>query len=154
MHVFAVSCFSDNHQEFKRVKRSDSDPTFFQKVKSGIKSAGSSVADFFETGYEEVKNVFSSDRNYGDFTIKKIDVRFGEEDDESADLTKQIEDHEKVHIETSTEIDLNRPKRQLPDSPDSQAADLRENENSDDTKIDIPVLSTTTSKYFIFNSLV
>lgn len=138
VHACAVTCFSDNN-EFKRLKRSEL--SIFQKVKSGLSTAGNSVSDFFATGYEEVKNVFSSDRQLGDYTVNKLDVRFGEDEDEDINKNELIENHDKIHLETDTENV--RSKRELHHSVGSPAAELRE---VDSDEINKDISATTASE--------
>lgn len=64
-----------------RLKRSPQD-SFLTRAKSKIANFGSDVKNFAVKGYEETKNLFSKDRKVGDYTLDKIDVRFGEDGEE------------------------------------------------------------------------
>ncbi|KAL7029148.1 hypothetical protein ACKWTF_006122 [Chironomus riparius] len=59
----------------------------FSKVKSGITDFGSKTKKFFVKGYEETKNLFSSERKVGDYTLGDIDVRFDGDDEEADNST-------------------------------------------------------------------
>lgn len=68
----------------ERIKRSNED-NFFNKVKSGVKNFAYGVKDITIKSVEEVKNLFSKDRNVGDYRLNQIDVRFGEDETETSE---------------------------------------------------------------------
>ncbi|CAG9802661.1 unnamed protein product [Chironomus riparius] len=84
--IVAIKCYSIDEPALNRAKRSDDDG-FFSKVKSGITDFGSKTKKFFVKGYEETKNLFSSERNVGDYTLGDIDVRFDGDDEEADNST-------------------------------------------------------------------
>jgi hypothetical protein len=84
--IAAINCYSIEGKELNREKRSD-DEGFFSKIKTGVTNFGSKTKKFFVKGYEETKNLFSSDRKVGDYTLGEIDVRFDGEDDEDDNST-------------------------------------------------------------------
>lgn len=77
-----------------RIKRSPQD-SIFTKLKTGINNFATDVKKFTSKGVEEVKNLFSSDRNVGDYRIDQIDVRFGEDEDENGTFSV-IESNNKI----------------------------------------------------------
>lgn len=96
-------------QDLKRSKRDFGD--IMGSVKSGLKSVGSAISDFAVEGYEETKNLFSSDRKFGDYRAKQFDVRFGEDSSEinsAHGAHEQTTDNVKVtsteHLKTKREI--------------------------------------------------
>lgn len=93
-------------QDLKRSKRDFGD--IMGSVKSGLKSVGSAISDFAVEGYEETKNLFSSDRKFGDYRAKQFDVRFGEDSSEINSVHEQTTDNDKVtsteHLKTKREI--------------------------------------------------
>lgn len=126
LNISLVSCFSDN-ADFLRVKRSnvtaDDEGFSFKKLKDGAKAIGSKVSSVAAKGYEEIKNLFSSDRKVGDYNLNKIDVRVRDE-----------EDYEEVGVK--------RPKRDVKkeDTSKNVAHEL------DEIVKDINVLNTSESK--------
>lgn len=95
--LFASLCLASTFSvdtKLKRSKRSD----FFEKVKTGLKTAGNTVAGYAQTGYEEVKNVFSKDRKFGDYRVNQFDVRFGE-DELNTTTTESSDNVEKLNLE-------------------------------------------------------
>ena len=86
--IAAISCYSIEGKELNRKRRSD-DEGFFSKVKSGLSNFGSKSKKFFVKGYEETKNLFSSERKVGDYILGDIDVRFDGDEDED-DITTTI----------------------------------------------------------------
>lgn len=78
-----------------RTKRSDED-SIFNKFKSGVANFASDVKKLTNKGVEEVKNLFSRDRNVGDYRIDQIDVRFGDDDLQNASTTSAIESQNQI----------------------------------------------------------
>lgn len=78
--IILVHSNSLNFDQDKRTRREDG---FFSKVKSGFKTTAQKTGQFFEKGYEELKNLFSSERKVGDYIAQDIDVRFAFDDEES-----------------------------------------------------------------------
>lgn len=126
LHISLVSCFSVD-AELSRVKRSnETEEGFIQKVKGGLKAAGSKVSTMASKGYGEFKNLFSKDRKVGDYQLNNMDVRIAEE-----------EDYEEVRVK--------RPKRDLRKANNlevSQSAKV----DLEELARDIAVLQTTESK--------
>lgn len=93
-------------QDLKRSKRDFGD--IMGSVKSGLKSVGSAISDFAVEGYEETKNLFSSDRKFGDYRANQFNVRFGEDSSEINSAHEQTTDNVKVssteHLKTKREI--------------------------------------------------
>lgn len=91
INLSAVICFNAD-ENFIRVKRSNETEIFsFKKVKDGVKSFGSKVGDVASKGYEEFKNLFSSNRKVGDYVANNIDIRVREEDDyEEVNVKKSV----------------------------------------------------------------
>lgn len=70
-------------QHTERLKRSTDEGSFVDRLRSGVKKFASGVKDLTVKGVEEVKNIFSKDRNVGDYRLHQIDVRFGENEESS-----------------------------------------------------------------------
>lgn len=126
LHVSLVLCFSVD-ADLSRVKRSNvTEEGFMQKVKGGLKAAGSKVSNVASKGYGELKNLFSKDRKVGDYQLNNMDVRIAEE-----------EDYEEVAVK--------RPKRDVKKTNNlevSQSATV----DLEELAKDIKVLQTTESK--------
>ncbi|KAG5684714.1 hypothetical protein PVAND_013928 [Polypedilum vanderplanki] len=86
--IISVNCHFINHDTITRAKRSPEEG-FFAKAKSGLSQFGSDVKKVAVKGYEEVKNLFSKDRKVGDYTLDKIDVRFGDDGEEELQETTE-----------------------------------------------------------------
>jgi len=84
--IVGINCYSIEGKELNRERRSDNED-FFSKVKTRISNFGSSAKKLFVKGYEETKNLFSSERKVGDYTLGNIDVRFGDEDEDDISTT-------------------------------------------------------------------
>lgn len=67
--VITINCSSISH----RTKRNPQG--FLDKVKTGLVDFGSGTKNFFVKGYEETKNLFSSERKVGDYVLNDINVR-------------------------------------------------------------------------------
>lgn len=67
-------------QQTERVRRS-TDESFVNRFRSGVKNFASGIKDLTVKGVEEVKNIFSKDRNVGDYRLHQLDVRFGEDEE-------------------------------------------------------------------------
>jgi hypothetical protein len=91
-NIILINCNTINHDIVRRSPNNDDN--IFTKAKTGLLSFSSGVKSVAVKGYEEVKNLFSKDRNVGDYVIDKIDVRFGEEEEEenSSIVTNSIQD--------------------------------------------------------------
>lgn len=94
--VVAINCYSIEEKELNRERRSDNED-FFSKLKTGISNFGSSAKKLFVKGYEETKNLFSSERKVGDYILGDINVRFGDDEDED-DITTTIAPRESLKI--------------------------------------------------------
>lgn len=80
--VLLHEVFSFESGKLVRVKRSNDTEGFnLQRVKDGFKFIGSKVSNVASKGYEELKNLFSTERKVGDYTLNNIDVRVRDEDD-------------------------------------------------------------------------
>lgn len=101
--VFNVSLVLSFSSDNLRVKRSNETEgytleKFKQSVKDGAKTLGTKVSNVASKGYNELKNLFSSDRKVGDYRINQLDVRVAEEEDYEEVGTKQrtkrdVDDH-------------------------------------------------------------
>lgn len=132
LHVNLVYSFgSDN---VVRVKRSNETEGFtLQKISDGVKSFGSRLSNVATKGYEEMKNLFSSKRKVGDYTLNNIDVRVRDE-----------EDYEEVSVK--------RPKRDAKlEDTDEISVDFVV--NLDDLMKDMKVLETTKSILSVLDML-
>lgn len=85
--IAVINCHSIDKKVLNRVKRADEEG-FFGKVKTGLTTFGSKTKKFFVNGYEETKNLFSSDRKVGDYTADTIDIRFDDDDDDASSSTE------------------------------------------------------------------
>lgn len=87
----------------------------FQKVKDGVRSFGSTVSNVATKGYEELKNLFSSDRKVGDYQLQTIDVRMRDEDDyeEVAVKRKPKRETEKRDVSKHETADLDEIKKDI-----------------------------------------
>ena len=65
-------------QQTERMRRS-TDESFVDRFRTGVKKFASGVKDLTVKCVEEVKNIFSKDRNVGDYRLHQLDVRFGED---------------------------------------------------------------------------
>lgn len=82
LHVGLANCFpSDDISSNEAKTVNGTETSTFQKVKDGVRSFGSKVSGVAVKGYEELKNLFSSDRKVGDYQLQNIDVRVRDEDD-------------------------------------------------------------------------
>jgi hypothetical protein len=100
--IISVNCHIIAHDSVTRAKRS-AEEGFFSKAKSGIIGFGSDIKRVTVKGYEEVKNLFSSDRKVGDYVADKIDVRFGESGEEEKENELQELGSNSTVVEASTE---------------------------------------------------
>ncbi|XP_070502107.1 uncharacterized protein [Chironomus tepperi] len=67
--IITIDCSSISH----RTKRSPDG--FMDKLKTGLIDLGVGTKNVFVKGYEETKNLFSSDRKVGDYVLNDINVR-------------------------------------------------------------------------------
>ena len=125
LHVSIIySLPSDN---LVRVQRGNETEGFtLQRFRDGAKSFGSKVANVATKGYEEIKNLFSTERKVGDYTLNNIDVRVRDE-----------EDYE--------EVGAKRPKRDVK-QPENDETSIDFVVNLDEIMKDIKVLQTTEGK--------
>lgn len=81
LHINLVNCFPSDDSFVGAKSANETEVSTFQRVKDGVRSFGSKVSSVATKGYEELKNLFSSDRQVGDYQLDKIDVRVRDEDD-------------------------------------------------------------------------
>lgn len=128
LHVNLAYSFAVDNAEYNvvRVKRSNDTEGFsLQKVREGVKSFGSKVSNVATKGYQELKNLFSTERKVGDYTLNNIDVRVRDE-----------EDYEEVGVK--------RPKRDVKQQENDEIS-VDFVVNLDELMKDIKVLETTAS---------
>lgn len=95
-----ISANASNLHRSERVRRSN-DESLVDKVRTGFKNFATGVKSYTSKGIEEVKNLFSRDRNVGDYRLNQIDVRFG--DDESTTTT--VEEKTEIIVREKREIE-------------------------------------------------
>ncbi|CRK87248.1 CLUMA_CG001050, isoform A [Clunio marinus] len=88
------------------------DKLSLDNLKDRYSSLKSKVSDYATKGYEELKNLFSSERSVGDYQLNNIDVRFGEGDEKNintnktnARSTRDVKDKSVESSEDSHELD-------------------------------------------------
>lgn len=81
-------------------------PSTYEKVKSGVKSVGNKVSNFFVTGYEETKNLFSSKRKVGDYTINKLDVRIDQDEISNSEVNEKRTKREEKNEHSITDENI------------------------------------------------
>jgi len=114
--AITINCSSISH----RTKRNPQG--FLDKVKTGLVDFGSGTKNFFVKGFEETKNIFSSDRKVGDYVLNDINVRsnFNYTSDSQEAEGQQIES---ATIRTKREIEREEEEENIDELPDDHEGD-------------------------------
>lgn len=99
MLIFAISSLIvtiDSSSIRQRTKRNTD--RFMDTIKTGLIDLGVGTKNVFVKGYEETKNLFSSDRKVGDYQLDKFNVRTG------FNYTADSQETKNLQIESETNL--------------------------------------------------
>lgn len=72
--VFLVIINFDVSHTYEDKKTEETDVSFASTLLEGLKSFSGQVSQMTVKSYEEIKNIFSKDRHFGDYTINQLNV--------------------------------------------------------------------------------